>query len=187
MADMPDLNWCNPDVQEAMFSIADFWLGRGVDGFRVDSAQQIMKDPLFRDNPASPGTGGSAYKSLGPYDSQLHLYDKDHEDVHDVYRRLRAIIGEHGADRLMLGEVHVHDRPRLATPVGQLLRRWPRRVSSSGQPGVGGPPVDRPVLPACRRQRRGRDAASGPASKPGHLPTATAGSLAPQEDRVQRR
>jgi alpha-glucosidase len=119
MADMPDLNWRNPDVQEAMFGIADFWLGRGVDGFRVDSAQQIMKDPLFRDNPASPGTGGSAYKSLGSYDSQLHLYDKDHEDVHDVYRRLRAMIGEHGADRLMLGEVHVHDRPG-----------WPHRWAS---------------------------------------------------------
>ena len=51
LAEQPDLNWRNPEVVEAMFGVARFWLDRGVDGFRVDAAHQMMKDPAERDNP----------------------------------------------------------------------------------------------------------------------------------------
>lgn len=115
MAEMPGLNWRNAEVEEAMLGVARFWLERGVDGFRVDSAQQIMKDPLLRDNPPNPDAGRSAYKYLGGYDAQLHLYDKGHEDVHRVYRRFRKLLDEYGRrdgrGRVAIGEIHVFDRP----------------------------------------------------------------------------
>jgi len=45
----PDLNWRNPEVKEALFDAARFWLERGVDGFRLDMFGDIMKDPSFAD------------------------------------------------------------------------------------------------------------------------------------------
>jgi alpha-glucosidase len=115
MPEMPDLNWRNPEVEEAMLDVARFWLEWGVDGFRVDSAQQILKDPFFRDNPVNPDAGASAYKYLGSYDLQLHLHDKGHEDLHGVYRRFRVLLDGYarrdGRGRLAIGEIHVFDRP----------------------------------------------------------------------------
>jgi glycosidase len=46
--EQPDLNWRSPAVQAAMFDVVRFWLERGVDGFRVDVAQYVMKDPELR-------------------------------------------------------------------------------------------------------------------------------------------
>lgn len=44
----PDLNWTNPETRAAIYNSAvDFWLKRGVDGFRIDSVVAFWKDPLF--------------------------------------------------------------------------------------------------------------------------------------------
>ena len=47
----PDLNYRNPEVKKTMFDIVRFWLGKGVDGFRLDIFNVIYKDAEFRDNP----------------------------------------------------------------------------------------------------------------------------------------
>jgi maltose alpha-D-glucosyltransferase/alpha-amylase len=39
----PDLNWANPEVEREMFAVADFWLERGVDGFRLDAVPFLWK------------------------------------------------------------------------------------------------------------------------------------------------
>ena len=54
LKEQPDLNWRNPTVREAMYNVLRFWLGRGVDGFRVDVIWHLIKDDEFRDNPANP-------------------------------------------------------------------------------------------------------------------------------------
>ena len=51
LKEQPDLNWRNPEVQEAFFDVVRFWLERGVDGFRIDVAHFLMKDPELRNNP----------------------------------------------------------------------------------------------------------------------------------------
>ncbi|WP_277553805.1 alpha-amylase family glycosyl hydrolase [Halobaculum limi] len=38
----PDLNVANPEVQEELFDIIQFWLERGVDGFRIDAAHPMV-------------------------------------------------------------------------------------------------------------------------------------------------
>ncbi|MEO6800790.1 MAG: alpha-amylase family glycosyl hydrolase [Rhodanobacter sp.] len=44
VAEMPDLNFDNPAVRKEMLRIGQFWLRRGVDGFRLDAAQHIYYD-----------------------------------------------------------------------------------------------------------------------------------------------
>ena len=43
----PDLNWENPKVRKAVFDIANFWLSRGVGGFRMDAIPYIKKPADF--------------------------------------------------------------------------------------------------------------------------------------------
>ena len=54
LKEQPDLNWRNPQVKAAMLDVLRTWLERGVDGFRIDVAHFVMKDPLLRDNPPKP-------------------------------------------------------------------------------------------------------------------------------------
>ncbi|MCZ8154739.1 MAG: alpha-glucosidase [Leptospira sp.] len=49
----PDLNYRNPKVKKQMFGVLDFWLKKGIDGFRLDIFNSIFKDDIFRDNPPS--------------------------------------------------------------------------------------------------------------------------------------
>jgi oligo-1,6-glucosidase len=66
---MPDLNWENPEVREAVYSMMRWWLDRGVDGFRMDVINMISKDPALPDARA-PGAGmmpdGSEHFIDGP-------------------------------------------------------------------------------------------------------------------------
>jgi glycosidase len=123
LKEMPDLNWRNPEVKQAMFDVARFWLERGVDGFRVDTTHIIMKDPELRDNPPSPAGQLAFHRPMGDYDSQLHIYDKGHPDVHAVYRDFRQMLDDYGDERprMAVGEVHIFDWAEWASYYGQNL------------------------------------------------------------------
>lgn len=43
----PDLNWENPDVRKALYDIANFWINKGVGGFRIDAIPYIKKPADF--------------------------------------------------------------------------------------------------------------------------------------------
>jgi alpha-glucosidase len=96
----PDLNWDNPEVEEAMHHVLRFWLERGVDGFRLDVIHKIAKDPELRDNPgASPGEVETRH-------------DEGWPTIHERLRRIRSVIDEYD-DRMLVGEVHIYDLPRF--------------------------------------------------------------------------
>lgn len=116
----PDLNWRNPAVKAAMFEVIRFWLERGVDGFRVDAAHFILKDPDLRDNPPNLSRQRTMHKPMGDYDVQVHLYDKAHSDVHAVYRELRLLLDQYSVTqpRLLIGEMHIVDRQAWASYYG---------------------------------------------------------------------
>lgn len=120
LKEQPDLNWRNPELKAAMFDVVRFWLERGVDGFRIDVAHYIMKDPQLTDNPPNPSGTKTIHRSLGEYDSQIHLHDKGHPDVHAVYRDLRRLLeGYSGSNpRVSLGEIHIPDLQQWATYYG---------------------------------------------------------------------
>lgn len=114
----PDLNWRNPEVQAAMFDTLRFWLDRGVDGFRIDVAHYLMKDPQLRDEPGADPDEPRLFKSLGDYDSLRHIYDKGHPDIHRVFRGLRELLDSYDGDRFAVGEIHVFDWERWAAYYG---------------------------------------------------------------------
>ena len=51
----PDLNWENPDVRAAVHAMMNWWLDRGVDGFRMDVIDLISKVPGLPDGAVRPG------------------------------------------------------------------------------------------------------------------------------------
>ncbi len=115
----PDLNWRNNEVVEAMMGVVRFWLDRGVDGFRIDAAHQMMKDPLERDNPPAPPDHPRPWKDMGEYDHFIHLYDYGHPDIHDVYRALRELVDSYPQAPVTVGEVHIFDLPEWASYYGE--------------------------------------------------------------------
>lgn len=50
----PDLNWENPEVRDELADMVNWWLDKGIDGFRVDAISHIKKKPGFPDMP-NPG------------------------------------------------------------------------------------------------------------------------------------
>ena len=107
LAEQPDLNWRNPEVRAAMFDVARFWLDRGVDGFRIDVAPMVMKDPELRDNPPNPSA--AEWHRLGKWAEQLHLNDHAHPDMHELYRSFRQLLESYPGDRVSVGELHHPD------------------------------------------------------------------------------
>ncbi|NMM99310.1 MULTISPECIES: glycoside hydrolase family 13 protein [Bifidobacterium] len=62
----PDLNWENPDVRHAVYDMMNWWLDRGIDGFRMDVITQISK--TIDKNGKLPGEPGSEIEDypVGP-------------------------------------------------------------------------------------------------------------------------
>jgi alpha-glucosidase len=111
LPEQPDLDWRNPTVRHTMLSTLEFWLDRGVDGFRIDCAHAVMKDPALRDNPPAPPHHRAFHKDMGAYGTQLHLHDRSHPDTHGVYRDVRRLLDAHGRERprVSIGEIHLFE------------------------------------------------------------------------------
>ena len=76
----PDLNYDNPDVQEAMLNVLRFWLDLGIDGFRLDAVPYLYE----RD-----GTNG-----------------ENLPETHEYLRRVRAEVDARYPDRVLLAEAN---------------------------------------------------------------------------------
>lgn len=89
---MPDLNFHCAAVQEAMLDIARHWLDRGVDGFRLDTANLYFHSRGLQDNPPLPaGQRGDA-----PVLMQQHLHNTDQPEAPAFFERLRAVMASYG-------------------------------------------------------------------------------------------
>jgi alpha-glucosidase len=100
LKEQPDLNWRNPQLQQAMYDVLRFWFARGVDGFRIDALRQVVKDTEFRDNPPDPiwRPGQDPYRSLLP------LYSADRPELMDIVHRFREVAEEY-PERVLIGEL----------------------------------------------------------------------------------
>ena len=56
----PDLNWENPEVRKELYKMVNYWLEKGIAGFRVDAINSIKKDARYLDLPVD-GADGMAY------------------------------------------------------------------------------------------------------------------------------
>ena len=105
LTSQPDLNFHNEEVRRAMLGVAEFWLERGVGGFRLDTVNFYFHDQQLRDNPALPREmlNESIAPAVNPYNYQEHLYSKNRPENLDFLRRLRALMKPYGA--AAVGEV----------------------------------------------------------------------------------
>ena len=56
----PDLNWENPEVRKELYKMVNYWLEKGIAGFRVDAINSIKKDENYLNLPVD-GADGLAY------------------------------------------------------------------------------------------------------------------------------
>jgi alpha-glucosidase len=96
-----DLNWRSPAVREEMTGAMRFWMDHGVDGFRLDALDRLMKDPELRDDPLAtrefelPGDAK---------DLELdHVHSRNAPDLGDALQAIRRAVG----DVLLIGEVYL--------------------------------------------------------------------------------
>ena len=87
----PDLNWENPQVRREVYRMMNWWLDKGVDGFRMDVISLISKEPDFPDGPAGiTGYAAFNYCANGPR-------------VHEYLQEMRREVLD-GRDTITVGE-----------------------------------------------------------------------------------
>ncbi len=101
----PDLNWENEEVRAEFDDIFRFWLDRGADGFRIDVAHGLVKDPAYPDIDVDDD-------KLLENSRRLNHPHWDRDGVHEINRRWRAVLDASGRDVMMVAEAWV-DPTRL--------------------------------------------------------------------------
>jgi len=106
LKEQPDLNFHEPQVQDALLDVARFWLDRGVDGFRLDTINFYFHDAELRDNPPLDAAdhNTSIAPDVNPYNFQDHLYDRNRPENLPFLERFRALMDEY-PDITAVGEV----------------------------------------------------------------------------------
>ncbi len=104
----PKLNWRDPGAREAALSVLDFWLSKGVDGFRLDVAGTYLHDEALTPNPPVPLAERRGLHWSHAGNLQQHLYDsnlpENVEMLDLIRRRVEAHDGRNGGDRFVFGE-----------------------------------------------------------------------------------
>ena len=171
-----DLDWRNPEVVEAMQGVVRFWLERGVDGFRVDAIDRMVKDAELRDEP--PATSAFPFP-LHPDAAVLERrYSVNRPEVVDALRSIREAAGDAAPGRrglrADLGAPALPGGPRSRLLVRVPLLALGRRAAARGDRAGGGARPRRlgdvePRLRPARHPRgngeppcRGRPAAHAP-------------------------
>jgi len=111
--EQPDLNWRNEEVRKEMLNVLEFWLHRGVDGFRTDSIHHLTKDSKFRDDPPNPN-----YKpgNSDPYDALLHIHSLGYDEPLDNINAMCEILGLHD-NKFLVSEAYL-DIPEMTRLYG---------------------------------------------------------------------
>lgn len=92
--EQPDLNWRNPEVKEAFFEIFKFWMDLGVDGFRLDVINMIVKDRKLRNNPSLLRRLFFSAKS----------YTRNRSSSIDILKDLRKLLDSYD-NKMSVGEI----------------------------------------------------------------------------------
>ncbi|MDT8912211.1 alpha-amylase family glycosyl hydrolase [Amycolatopsis sp. PS_44_ISF1] len=93
----PDFNWDNQDIRAEFEDVLRFWFDRGVDGFRIDVADGLVKDPALPDVEDGDETPFS-----------------DQEGLHEIYRSWRKISDSYPGEKILVGEMWLPEMSRAA-------------------------------------------------------------------------
>lgn len=106
LTEQPDLNFHNPEVRKAVLDNVEFWLKKGVDGFRLDAINFCYHDALLRDNPAKPKEKrqGRGFSEDNPYAFQYHYYNNTQPENIAFMQDIRALLNKYPGT-VSLGEI----------------------------------------------------------------------------------
>ncbi|MGN8245138.1 glycoside hydrolase family 13 protein [Cellulomonas soli] len=122
-ARQPDLNWEHPQVRSEFEDVLRFWLDRGVDGFRIDVAHGMVKQPGLPDwdGHVSMIEGTDTSTDGGPVDRADEVTGSgnagpmfDQDGVHEIYRAWHRVLAGYAGDRALVAEAWVEPLSRLA-------------------------------------------------------------------------
>jgi alpha-glucosidase len=99
--EQPDLDWGNPAVPAAMQEVVRTWLGRGVDGFRLDALDSLGKHPDLLDDP--PAIGPPPFPDTP---DAAGLERRHSRNWMPTIRPILAALREAAGDAFMVGEVY---------------------------------------------------------------------------------
>jgi alpha-glucosidase len=111
LPEQPDLNWANPAVMGEFAEIMRWWCHRGADGFRIDVAHGLTKDPEFRSNP-QPRPTHSGMHPIEVFGSFDHIYDLHRIETAHLFRQWRDATADIGA--VLVGEMDTRNVDRFA-------------------------------------------------------------------------
>ncbi len=97
--EQPDWNWEHPEVRAEFLSVLRFWLDLGVDGFRIDVTDHLVKEDGL------PDAAG--------HHQRPHPW-RDQEGVHEIYRSWRKLLDTYPDDRAFVAELWEQDPERFA-------------------------------------------------------------------------
>lgn len=100
----PDLNWANPKLREEIFSMMEWWVKKGVDGFRVDAISYLDKPQDFPDSPEPPQPDGYSFSAC-----LVNGRPGTHTYIREMNRRIFSPYNV-----LTVGEVAAPDTQELA-------------------------------------------------------------------------
>jgi alpha-glucosidase len=104
LAEQPDLNWANPEVEAAMHQVLRHWLDRGVDGFRADVVHLIGKGTTLADLPEELAS--------------MIVVAIDEPFTHELLRRIRTLLDGYPQHPMMVGEVYLLRAGQAVTYLG---------------------------------------------------------------------
>ncbi|NOZ65246.1 MAG: alpha-glucosidase [Alphaproteobacteria bacterium] len=110
LTNQPDLNYHNDDLRRQILEEVEFWLKRGVDGFRLDALNFCYHDKELRDNPFKPlkERRGRGFSPDNPYAAQYHIYDSDQPEILGFLEDLRRLIDRYPGVMTM-GEINTEN------------------------------------------------------------------------------
>jgi len=100
--EQPDLDWRRADVRAGVAAALRFWRDRGVDGFRLDAIDRLLKDPELRDDP--PASAPPLLPEHGECGDVEHRHSRNAPGIEDALAVLRDGAG---AQSLLVGEVYL--------------------------------------------------------------------------------
>lgn len=101
-----DLNWSNAEMKQEVFKMLEFWINKGISGFRLDVINFLTVSDDLTDNP---------YDEKG---EQEHKYDVDQEGIFEIMQELRTFINQYD-DLFLVGEVGSEELDKLYSYVGE--------------------------------------------------------------------
>jgi trehalose-6-phosphate hydrolase len=88
-----DLNWTNSEVKKAVFDVIDFWIGKGLDGFRLDVINNLSTSDVMTDNPNDDDG------------QQIHLHDVNQKGIIPFVKELKTYLNSYDKELFTVGEI----------------------------------------------------------------------------------